>query len=117
MRGSIVGSLAGDDSSRKPHAGSAISRLGTLAANVDKRGNGNEEKRARCWRCEGAPTTAPASCCWALLVETPGGRYPRRVGTVSEERGLAIPEREPHSWPAIARCFGVNGFVRNLACT
>lgn len=60
---------------------------------VDERGNGKEERRARCWRCEGAPTTAPASRCWALLVETPGGRYPRRVGTVREKRALDSGER------------------------
>ncbi|KAK1122104.1 hypothetical protein K0M31_009944 [Melipona bicolor] len=68
---------------------------------MDERGNGNEERRARCWRCEGAPTTAPASCCWALLVETPGGRYPRRVGTVREERGLRFWRESPTAGPQL----------------
>lgn len=62
----------------------------------------------------------PDDCSCLSLLGTARGDTWWQVSEASWDRPRETGpgfRRESHSWPAIARRFGVNGVVRNLACT
>lgn len=81
----------------------------------------------RTWKRQRGKTRAmlavrrrPDDCSCLSLLGTARGDTWWQVSEASWDRPRETGpgfRRESHSWPAIARRFGVNGVVRNLACT